>query len=600
MQGLTSALGKRLTGALFSGVVLLIASCGGDEPSPPVQATAGPTTPTPLVRAPVHSSPIAITADGAWVVVANSDSNTISLVSMDGEEIEAEIGVGREPRSVGVHPWLERAYVTNLADDTISVVDLAERREVATAAVGDEPYGMVVSPDGATLYVSLSGEESIAVVDAETLAVAVHIPVETRPRGLALTADGTTLYVTHLLTGRVSVVDVPSESVTAVVGTGLESNAAQAIAIHPSETRAYVPHIRSRVSNADLLLDSTIAPVVSVLDLATNTTIRKEVLGLDAIDRPVNNPTAVDFSPDGRYLYVVNAGSNDVSVIDLTTGLAAGHIQVGDNPRGIAVAPDGERAYVANLLSDDISVLNLKFNREARRVKVTISLLPPMVQAGKRHFFSSARPELARDRWISCASCHIEGEQDGRAWLFPDGPRNTPVMRGLRQTPPYHWSGDRVDLFDFQATIRGRQGGTGLSEEENEELAAFLGYMGFPPNPKLESDGSLSAAAQRGKGLFESAEAGCAQCHGGPAYTNGAAYDVGTGDGPGERAGPLFDTPSLRGLYSTAPYLHNGSAPTLLDVLTSGNRGDRHGATSRLTEEELSELVAFLNSLPYE
>ena len=75
---------------------------------------------------------------------------------------------------------------------------------------------------------------------------------------------------------------------------------------------------------------------------------------------------------------------------------------------------------------------------------------------------------------------------------------------------------------------------------------------------------------------------------------------MGTGDGPGERAGPVFDTPSLRGLHSTAPYLHNGSAPTLLDMLTSGNREDRHGTTRHLTEEDFSDLVAFLNSLPYE
>jgi cytochrome c peroxidase len=74
---------------------------------------------------------------------------------------------------------------------------------------------------------------------------------------------------------------------------------------------------------------------------------------------------------------------------------------------------------------------------------------------------------------------------------------------------------------------------------------------------------------------------------------------VGTGDGPHEKLGPAFDTPSLLSLYKTAPYLHDGSATNLMDVLiTTANLEDRHGATRRLTERELQNLVAFLQSLP--
>ena len=74
-------------------------------------------------------------------------------------------------------------------------------------------------------------------------------------------------------------------------------------------------------------------------------------------------------------------------------------------------------------------------------------------------------------------------------------------------------------------------------------------------------------------------------------------HDVGTGDGPDEGFGPAFDTPSLRGVWDGAPYLHDGSAPTLLDVLTNRNAGDRHGRTSQLTEGEIQDLIAFLRSL---
>ena len=64
--------------------------------------------------------------------------------------------------------------------------------------------------------------------------------------------------------------------------------------------------------------------------------------------------------------------------------------------------------------------------------------------------------------------------------------------------------------------------------------------------------------------------------------------------------GPQYDTPTLLGIYRTAPYLHLGKAKTLLEVLTTCNKDDKHGKTSQLTKAELSDLVDFLRSLPYE
>ena len=64
--------------------------------------------------------------------------------------------------------------------------------------------------------------------------------------------------------------------------------------------------------------------------------------------------------------------------------------------------------------------------------------------------------------------------------------------------------------------------------------------------------------------------------------------------------GAAFDTPTLLGVYRTAPYLHHGKAETLREVLVEQNRGDRHGRTSHLGPAELDDLVEFLKSLPYE
>jgi cytochrome c peroxidase len=114
-------------------------------------------------------------------------------------------------------------------------------------------------------------------------------------------------------------------------------------------------------------------------------------------------------------------------------------------------------------------------------------------------------------------------------------------------------------------------------------------------------------AAERGKALFFSKEVGCAKCHSGPYYTDSQRkepynlHDVGTGnDDPTEKMGKLYDTPTLLWVYRTAPYLHHGKAKTLQEVLTTCNKEDKHGKTSHLTPEQITDLVEFLKALPYE
>jgi Cytochrome c peroxidase len=266
-----------------------------------------------------------------------------------------------------------------------------------------------------------------------------------------------------------------------------------------------------------------------------------------------------------------------------------GHIDVGINPRGIVVTDDGSTAYVHNALSGDVSVVDLDAQVETHRIHVTTSPLPSDVLAGKVLFNGSFRTEMARDQWITCASCHLDGDIDGRTWPFDDGPRNTPPVRGLTATFPFHWSGDRVDLFDFQKTIIDIQAGTGLSDEENAHMAAFLGFKEVPPSP-------FSVDDNRGEEVFS--EAACSTCHAGPSFTDGLLHDVGTALGPDETKGPLIDTPTLLGLYDTPPYLHDGSAPTLRDVFESAPATSPHGLVSDYNETEIDDLVAYLRSLP--
>ncbi|HWI56693.1 MAG TPA: cell surface protein, partial [Bacillota bacterium] len=78
-------------------------------------------------------------------------------------------------------------------------------------------------------------------------------------------------------------------------------------------------------------------------------------------------------------------------------------------------------------------------------------------------------------------------------------------------------------------------------------------------------------------------------------FTDLQRYDVGTRRAF-HKATDAFDTPSLVELWRTAPYLHDGSAVTVRDVVTARNPRDQHGKTSTLSSQEIDELCAYLLS----
>jgi mono/diheme cytochrome c family protein len=189
---------------------------------------------------------------------------------------------------------------------------------------------------------------------------------------------------------------------------------------------------------------------------------------------------------------------------------------------------------------------------------------------------------------LSCASCHGEALDDGHVWNFVGvGPRRTQNIRGgLMSTLPLHWGGDLPTFKSLvDEVMTRRMSGFALKLPYSDALASWID--GLPPVKLAAQD---DEAAARGKALFESDEVGCASCHSGAHLTNNASYDVGTGG--------KFQVPTLNGLALHAPFLHDGCAATLAERFDpSCGGGDKHGHTSHLTQAEISDLLAYLQTL---
>jgi mono/diheme cytochrome c family protein len=301
-------------------------------------------------------------------------------------------------------------------------------------------------------------------------------------------------------------------------------------------------------------------------------------------------------------------------------------------PQGIALSPDDKLAYVDERNTGDVAVIAI--DRVDDGISLSVSgapiarlekdPMPAALREGQHLFFSANSDELpiTKNHWVACSSCHIEGRSDAVTWRFGEGPRDTPSNAGgVEDTGFLLRTADRRSVQDYWETINVEQGGA--FKPDNARLGADLDAIALFVNRAIpapippRTDAALVA---KGKAIFERVDVGCSGCHSGPAYT-----DSGLGNGKLDLAGPVllhdvgtcvtegfvdrdhadadghartacaFDTPTLRGISDSAPYLHDGSAATLEEVLlkTRGRMGD----ITSLSQSDLDALVEYLRSL---
>lgn len=189
---------------------------------------------------------------------------------------------------------------------------------------------------------------------------------------------------------------------------------------------------------------------------------------------------------------------------------------------------------------------------------------------------------------VACASCHPEGRDDGIVWNFAsDGQRRTQSLAGhILDRAPYHWTGDEGSLpVLLDDVFAKRMSGGTLTASQKSALGPWLNRVPAPAPGATDP-----AAVARGAAIFETPSVGCVSCHNGALLTNNQRFNVGTGG--------TFKVPSLLGVGARAPFLHNGCAATMMDrFVTCAGAPGAHGDTSKLTSDQLNDLVQYLDSL---
>ncbi len=578
------------------------------------------------LQAGTSNSLLDVSPNGKRLLVANTDQGTVTAVDLVTRKVSCELPVGDSPEAAA---WIgngPHGVAAVYGDDTLVFFDTDQKIITHILKVPDEPYGIVTTKDGSRAYVTHDYPGSVSEIDLVNHKVLRTFKVGENCRGIAISNDEKMLYVTEFLTSKLIGVEIASGKIVDSWSGYEMDNLCRHVQLHPTRAKAYLPHQRSRTNVFDAR--GSIFPQLSYCDLWEKPEKRRRSTGLDSYNGVIvtATPWETALSPDGKKIYILYAGTNDANVStvyddDYRESEKDRLVKLGRHPR--AVRTHGDAVYIYNTLDCDVTVHDARLNR-LHTIAVTTPAQTPEWVRGKE-LFNSARRPMGGTGWVACASCHQDGLTDGRVWENPEGNRRTPHLFGVAHTHPLHFSADRDESQDFEYTIRGDlMRGRGLYDGKLEprhnftdtteldmkmsgrskDLDAMALYTNsFPVRP---SPHGMDESAIRGKAIFFDAKVNCASCHSGPYYSDSTLakpyklHDVGTGGGVREKMGSAFDTPTLIGVYRTGPYLHDGRAKTLHDVLTTQNTGDRHGVTSHLKPGEIEDLVSFLKTLPNE
>jgi len=502
--------------------------------------------------------------------------------------------------------------------------------------VGSEPSSVVEDHAGKYLFVANRISNDVAVLDAQTGEEEKRLAAGRGASYITASPDGSKLYVTHVYPNATAHRTAPASEITVI-------DSSRAVVVD----RIALPYVAhgfhvafsadGRLGVAANLHPKNLVPLAHLehggafADTLTlfGADVDKPVeVPLDELERYAVRPFGIAITPDKSKIFITCGGSELVTVVDVprlirfarahpgtsaqdmsaSANYVVGRITVGHDPRGVALTRDGSKLLVANRLEDTISVIDVKSNRVAS----TISLSGPnklsVMRYGEQTFYDA---KYSFQGQIGCANCHIDSTFDGLQWdLEPDGfgrdvVDNRPI-EAVKGTEPYKWNGGNPNL----PTECGPRTEKYFWRAENydnltlTDLVVYVRSLQPRPNRWRSPAGELTPTQERGHALFVRGldkfgnaipeTNRCVYCHSGAKGTNQKPFDVGTKKTTDNTG--LLDTPQLTNIAITAPYLHDGSAPTLEQIWTVFNLEDKHGRTNDLTKDELNDLIEYLRT----
>ena len=563
---------------------------------------------------PFYSTGIAVASNGE-IILSQKGSRKIDVFSPDGKKLLKSLPMPEIP--TGIIASGSKLYVTTFEKEGyLHILDLENEKIEASIKTGSGATYPILAPDKRHIYVLNQFLNSISEIDLNKKEIIRTVKVLREPKTGVFSKDGKYLFIANFLPAQradvdyvassVSVIEMPSFKKIKDIRLANGSNALRGICLTPDGKYIYVTHNLGRftVPTSQLQQGWMNTSAFSVIDVS-----RKEFLGAVLVDEPERGAAGVwSIGCDEKQIYVTHSGTHDVSIIDhqkmidkflaypdrekldydltFLYGIRKRIPLDGNGPRIMYLA--NGQMIVPTYFSDTLNFLDTNTHK-IKSVNLNPNRTESTVDKGEKYFNDASK---CFQNWQSCNGCHPgDARMDAMNWdLMNDNignPKNCKSLLFSHVTPKNMISGIRDS-----AEIAVRAGFKyiqfyDIDEESALHVDNYLKSLRPVPSPYLVN-GELSEKAKEGKKVFDKLD--CGHCHSGEYYTDMKMHRI--GDDIEFDAG--WDTPTLREVWRTAPYLFDGRAATMEEVYSVHKHGVKN---KKISKKEIEALTEYVNSL---
>lgn len=231
--------------------------------------------------------------------------------------------------------------VVNKEDHAISVLDPVGKKEIKRIPVGQSPHELAASADGRLAYVANYGlpgfGNSISVVDLKAGREIRRISTGSLYRPHCIKLHGDRLYFTSEATRIIAGFNIRKDSIDFLAGIGQDG--AHMLVLTPDGSKIFTAN---RVSHT--------VTAITVGSRSWAEDIQQISVG--------KRPEGIDFSPDGKKLWVGNTDEGSIDIIETATGKISSRIRVGKVPIRLQCTPDGKKVLVSDSGTNEVYVLD--------------------------------------------------------------------------------------------------------------------------------------------------------------------------------------------------------------------------------------------------
>jgi YVTN family beta-propeller protein len=309
-------------------------------------------------------SSVAARAGRVVIVQTNAAGDNIHLIDPATNKVVAQIKGIEVPHGVAASSDGTRYYVTNESQHSLDVVDGKSLKVIKQIHLSDRPNNVAIAKDGKRVYVAIvGGSGAVDVIDTVKLERVKSIATKGGVHNTFVTSDGKYVLAGSIIGSNLSIIDAAKEQIVDVIQ-------------FDSGVRPIGWDWNADGSTKRLFVQLSDFHGFAVVDFAT----RKEVQRITLPELPKNQQNwdtlqgspahGIVASPDGKTLWSTSKVNSAVYAYSLPDLKLLGEVKVGHHPDWLTFTPDSKHLYVANAGSNSVSVVDVAARKEIAQVPV--------------------------------------------------------------------------------------------------------------------------------------------------------------------------------------------------------------------------------------